>query len=82
MCREVLQAKGTLENRNGQISGFAYRWDSLPGKHDFLDTHAMAFAAAGYEGVLADIETKGQSIQRSERIANNQGRNRRKVFNG
>ena len=82
MCREVLQAKGTLENRNGQISGFAYRWDSLPGKHDFLDAHAMAFAAAGYEGVLADIETQGQTVQHSERLTNNQGRNRRKVFNG
>ena len=53
MCREVLEAKGVLESRTGAPSGIAYKWNTLPGKHDKLDTHAMMFAAFGYEGVLS-----------------------------
>ena len=53
MCREVLEAKGVLESRNGAATIYAYRWKTLPGKHDKLDTHAMAYAAAGFEGVLS-----------------------------
>lgn len=53
ICRETLEAKGILETRNGAAGGYAYKWNTAPGKHDFLDCHAMAFAAAGFEGILA-----------------------------
>lgn len=79
MCREVLAAKGVLETRTGAAAGVAYKWNTLPGKHDKLDTHAMAYAAAGYEGILSiDTETHplapmGGGVSR---------RNKRRVYNG
>ena len=63
MCREVLEAKGVLETRTGAPSGVAYRWNTLPGKHDKLDTHAMMLAAFGYEGVLAPDVSAPPSVQ-------------------
>ena len=79
MCREVLAAKGVLETKNGSTSGIAYKWNTLPGKHDYLDCHAMAFAAAGYEGVLT-IEAEAQPQRAAD--GGKHSRNRRKVFNG
>lgn len=76
MCREVLESKGVLQTRSGFDGGFAYKWATLPGKHDFLDCHAMAFAAAGYEGVLlADASTQSAAPHGNHR-------NKRKVYNG
>ena len=56
------------------------KWNTLPGKHDHLDTHAMNYAAAGYAGVLSmsaeeDTGTKTAS-------GNTQKHNRRKTYNG
>lgn len=79
MCREVLAAKGVLETKNGSESGIAYKWNTLPGKHDYLDCHAMAFAAAGYEGVLT-IEAETQPQRAAD--GGKHSRNRRRVFNG
>lgn len=79
MCREVLAAKGALETRGGAPAGVAYKWDTLPGRHDYLDCHAMAFAAAGYEGVLSadapDAQLAPSGVRRHTR-------NRRKTYNG
>ena len=81
MCREVLAAKGVLETRTGASVGYAYKWDTLPGKHDFLDCHAMAYAAAGHEGILA---TEATGVHLAARGDGNHGpaKNRRKVYNG
>ena len=81
MCREVLAAKGVLETRTGTSVGYAYKWDTLPGKHDKLDTHAMAHAAASYEGVLA-IEAGGTHLAARGDGAAAPAKNRRKVYNG
>ena len=82
MCREVLEAKGVLEARNGANTVYAYRWNTKPGKHDYLDCHAMAFAAAGYEGVLSlDTDTRGQASGGGG-DAGSPKRNRRKTYNG
>lgn len=80
MCREVLAAKGVLETRTGASVGYAYKWDTLPGKHDFLDCHAMAYAAAGYEGILA-TDTEG-GTPRPATFGSKSTKNRRKVYNG
>ena len=79
MCREVLEAKGVIMGRGGRTM-VVYKWNTLPGKHDHLDTHAMNYAAAGYEGVLsmsaeADIGTQGAG-------GNAPKKNRRKVYHG
>ncbi|MBQ6140799.1 MAG: phage terminase large subunit family protein [Kiritimatiellae bacterium] len=76
MCREVLDAKGVLESRTGAPSGVAYKWNTLPGKHDKLDTHAMMFAAFGYEGLLTSDAPAANPAQRTS------SRNKRKVYNG
>lgn len=82
MCREVLEAKGILETRAGAPSGMAYKWNTLPGKHDYLDCHAMAFAAAGYEGFLAlDADASPHAVQGGGVSAPRRS-NRRKVYNG
>ena len=76
----MLEAKGILEGRSGVAEGVAYKWNTLPGKHDKLDCHAMAYAAAGYEGVLtvdADADTGAQPSR-----GGGSGRNRRKVYHG
>ncbi len=77
MCREVLEAKGVLEGRTGGTT-VEYRWNTLPGKHDFLDCHAMAYAAAGFEGILST------EVESSPIAAGNFGhrRNKRRVYNG
>lgn len=81
MCREVLEAKGVLETRTGSASGYAYKWNTLPGKHDYLDCHAMAFAAAGYEGVLStDAEARPQFNGGGGDSASRH--NKRRVYNG
>lgn len=80
MCREVLEAKGVIMGRGGRTM-VVYKWNTLPGRHDHLDTHAMNYAAAGYEGVLS---------MSAESCAGTQGaggtdapkRSRRKVYNG
>ena len=79
MCREVLAAKGVLEGRTGAAVGYAYQWDTLPGKHDFLDCHAMAFAAAGYEGILSMDAAPDPSTPTGDGVSR---RNRRRAYNG
>ena len=81
MCREVLAAKGVLETRSGATVGVAYKWDSKPGKHDFLDCHAMAFAAAGWEGVFA-LDAPEASGGGAGGGRTTSGRNTRRVYNG
>ena len=74
-CREVLEAKGEVGGRGGTV--LVCRWHTRPGKHDYLDCHAMAYAAAGWEGLLsADAGTPG-SFGPSRHAAS---RNRRKVY--
>ena len=68
MCREVLDAKGVMESRTGAPSGIAYKWNTRPGKHDKLDTHAMAFAAFGYEGVLSIDSAARPAMQGFEQL--------------
>lgn len=83
MCREVLEARGKLETASGQAAGIAYKWNSLPGKHDYLDCHAMAFAVAGYEGILSiDAETVPQQVATGSAPSAQHRSNRRKVYNG
>lgn len=78
MCREILAAKGVLEARNGSATVYAYKWDTRPGKHDFLDCHGMAYAAAGYEGVLSiDAEARPYVADRGT-----PKRNRRRSYDG
>lgn len=79
MCREVLEAKGVLETRTGAAVGYAYKWNTLPGKHDKLDTHAMAYAAAAYEGILA-TEAEGPTV--AAKVGGGSAKNKRKVYNG
>ena len=79
MCREVLEAKGVIMGRGGKTM-VVCKWNTLPGKHDHLDTHAMNYAAAGYAGVLSmsaeeDTGTKTAS-------GNTQKHNRRETYNG
>lgn len=81
MCREVLAAKGVLETRTGASVGYAYKWDTLPGKHDKLDTHAMAHAAAAYRGVLA-AEAGGTHLAAKGDGSAAPAKNKRKVYNG
>ena len=62
-----------------------YKWNTLPGKHDKLDTHAMAYAGAGYAGVLSAPASGSQSetaLAQSGRGANATKRNRRKIYHG
>ena len=79
MCREVLEAKGVLETRTGAAVGYAYKWNTLPGKHDKLDTHAMAYAAAAFEGILA-TEAEGPTV--AAKVGGGSAKNKRKVYNG
>ena len=81
MCREVLEAKGVLEMRSGAATVYAYKWNTRPGKHDKLDTHAMAYAAAGYEGVLSlDAEVHPHAVRGGGHDAHR--RNRRRSYDG
>ena len=80
MCREVLEAKGVLETRTGAAVGYAYKWNTLPGKHDKLDTHTMAYAAAAFEGILT-TDTEG-GTPRPATFGSKSTKNRRKVYNG
>ena len=81
MCREILEAKGVLESRNGAATIYAYRWKTLPGKHDKLDTHAMVYAAFGFEGLLSmDSDVRPQAAGGGGGGASS--RNRRKTYNG
>lgn len=80
MCREVLSAKGVLETRTPGATVYAYKWDTLPGRHDYLDCHAMAFAAAGYEGILSlDAEARPQAMHGGDGAPR---RNRRRSYDG
>ena len=81
MCREVLEAKGVLEARNGSSTVYAYRWNTRPGKHDFLDCHAMAYAGAGYEGVLS-TDTEARPHVGGNGSADAPRKNRRKSYHG
>ena len=81
MCREVLEAKGVLETRTGAAVGYAYKWNTLTGKHDKLDTHAMSYAGAAYEGILA-TEAEGLQLTANPSGGNGPARNKRKVYNG
>ena len=84
MCREVLEAKGAIMVRGGGTM-VVYKWNTLPGKHDTLDTHAMAYAGAGYAGVLSAPASESQSgtaLAGSGKAADTQKRNRRKVYHG
>ena len=84
MCREVLEAKGVIMGR-GARTMVVYKWNTLPGKHDKLDTHAMAYAGAGYAGILsapASGSQSGTALAESGKAANTPRRNRRKVYHG
>jgi hypothetical protein len=84
MCREVLEAKGVIMGR-GARTMVVYKWNTLPGKHDKLDTHAMAYAGAGYAGILsapASGSQSGTALSESGKAANTPRRNRRKVYHG
>lgn len=84
MCREVLMAKGVIMVRGGGTM-VVYKWNTLPGKHDHLDTHAMAYAGAGYAGILSAPASGSQSdaaLAGSKNDANAPKRNRRKVYHG
>lgn len=83
MCREVLEAKGVISGRGGSTM-VVYKWNTLPGKHDKLDTTAMAYAAAGYAGVLsssAETDT-AQAGTATGATPHAGGKNRRKVYHG
>lgn len=83
MCREVLEAKGVLETRTGVATGYAYKWNTLPGKHDKLDCHAMAQAAAAHEGILgSDGDARPLATHGEGGESRATGRNRRRVYNG
>ena len=79
MCREVLEAKGVIMGRGGHTM-VVYKWNTLPGKHDHLDTHAMNYAAAGYEGVLS-MSAETDAGQQAAGVAAAK-KNRRKVYHG
>lgn len=64
MCKEVLLGKGDIGGR------MIYNWQTLPGKHDYLDTTAMCYALAGWQGHGA----MGSSAK--------QGRARKKITSG
>ena len=82
MCREVLEAKGVIMGRGGSTL-VVYKWNTLPGKHDKLDTTAMAYAAAGYAGVLSSsAETDTAQAGTATGAPPHAGKNRRKVYNG
>lgn len=81
MCREVLEAKGVIMGRAGNTV-VVYKWNTLPGKHDKLDTHAMAYAAAAYEGLFSSIAAAGVTGGESASDGTTFKRNRRKVYNG
>ena len=81
MCREVLEAKGVIMGRGGKTM-VVCKWNTLPGKHDYLDTHTMNYAAAGYAGVLSlDTDTRGQTSGGGGGTGSPK-RNRRKTYNG
>ena len=82
--REVLEAKGVIMGRGGRTM-VVYKWNTLPGKHDKLDTHAMAYAGAGYAGILsapASGSQGGTALAGSGNAAGASSRNRRKVYHG
>ena len=79
MCREVLEAKGVIMGRGGKTM-VVCKWNTLPGKHDHLDTHAMNYAAAGYAGVLSMSAEEDTGTKTA--IGNTQKHNRRKTYNG
>ena len=84
MCREVLEAKGVIMGRGGRTT-VVYKWNTLPGKHDKLDTHAMAYAGAGYAGMLsapASGSQGGAALAGSGSSPDAPKRNRRKVYHG
>ena len=84
MCREVLEAKGVIMVRGGGTM-VVYKWNTLPGKHDHLDTHAMAYAGAGYAGILsapASGSQSGTALAGSGKAMDAPKRNRRKVYHG
>lgn len=83
MCREVLEAKGVLEARNGSTSVYVYRWNTKPGKHDYLDCHAMAYAAAGYEGLLSlDADVRAHAVGGASGAKDAPKRSKRRVYHG
>ena len=59
-----------------------YKWNTLPGKHDHLDTHAMNYAAAGYEGVLSMSAESDTGTGVHGAGGNAPKKNRRKVYHG
>jgi hypothetical protein len=64
ICNEPLIEK--LHGKTGTI----WRWKTLPGKHDFGDAMAQAYAAAAYEGLgtgVAQSAPKQQARQRRVR---------------
>lgn len=84
MCREVLEAKGVIMGRGGRTM-VVYKWNTLPGKHDKLDTHAMAYAGAGYAGILsapASGSQNGTALAGSGGATSGSTKNRRKVYHG
>ena len=82
MCREVLEAKGVIMGRGGSTL-VVYKWNTLPGKHDKLDTTAMAYAAAGYAGVLSSsAETDTAQAGTATGAPPHASKNRRKVYHG
>ena len=81
MCREVLEAKGVIMGRGGRTM-VVYKWNTLPGKHDKLDTHAMAYAGAGYAGILSAPASGSQGGTALAGSGNAPRKNRRKVYHG
>ena len=81
MCREVLEAKGVIMGRGGRTM-VVYKWNTLPGKHDKLDTHAMAYAGAGYAGILSAPASGSQGGTALAGSGNASRKNRRKVYHG
>ena len=81
ICREVLEAKGVIMGRGGRTM-VVYKWNTLPGKHDHLDTHAMNYAAAGYEGVLSMSAESDTGTGAQGAGGNAPKKNRRKVYHG
>jgi hypothetical protein len=80
MCREVLEAKGVIMGKGGRTT-VVYKWNTLPGKHDHLDTHAMNYAAAGFEGVLS-VSAEADTGSQGSGGGTGAPRRRRKVYNG
>ena len=61
ICREKLRGKGDVGGR------LIYQWDTLPGRHDYLDTHAMCFAVAGWYGIGGSVSVPSGSGERPRR---------------